>query len=223
MRKSTADGRFHIPTTQPFILRFSARSQTKERLATMSREIAGLVLAGPPGVTVFGGRPSISPAFGYWPSLIDRRKVNARLTFDGQTDEISCDQGDCGIPEPEDKQTVEASARSTSLKKVPLSLIAHARSGDKGDMVNIGVAALRPELYPEILREVTVERLAEFFKSTIKGPIHRYRLDNLNAVNFVCHGALDGGGTVSLLLDNQGKTLAQALLTMEVDINAHSL
>jgi len=80
------------------------------------------------------------------------------------------------------------------------------------------VAALTPDLYPELVRELTAERVAAFYSSTIHGPVRRYRLDNLGAMNFVLRGALGGGGTVSLLLDNQGKTMAQGLLNMQVDI-----
>jgi acyclic terpene utilization AtuA family protein len=214
-------GNSAAPDVEPneIILRFSARAETKERLAVLSKELAGLILAGPPGVTVFGGRPSIAPAFGYWPALIDRKRVTARLIQGGNETFISCDVGPCGEPELKPYDSVVGDQNKGARVTVPLARIAHARSGDKGDLANIGVAALKPELYPEILREVTTEKLQLFFKSNVIGPIARYRLDNLNAVNFVLQGALNGGGTVSLLLDNQGKTLSQALLTMGIEVN----
>ncbi len=214
-------GESAAPGTEPneMILRFSARAETKERLSVLSKELAGLILAGPPGVTVFGGRPAIAPAYGYWPALIDRKLVNARLTQVGEEKTINCDIGPYGKPELRPQAPVSPEGNSQPRVKVPLDRIAHARSGDKGDLANIGVAALRPELYPEILREVTTERLQTFFKTNVQGSIARYRLDNLNAVNFVLQGALNGGGTVSLLLDNQGKTLSQALLTMEIAVD----
>lgn len=214
-------GESAAPDIEPneIILRFSARAGTKERLAVMSRELAGLILAGPPGVTVFGGRPAIAPAYGYWPALIERKRVTARLAQNGVEKRISCDLGSSGTPVLPPEAPFSDDPSETARVRVPLARIAHARSGDKGDLANIGVAALRPELYPEILREVTAERLQAFFRSNVKGPITRYRLDNLHAVNFVLQGALNGGGTVSLLLDNQGKTLSQALLTMEIEVD----
>lgn len=215
-------GESAAPSIEPneILLRFAARAETKDPLKKMSRELAGLILAGPPGVTVFGGRPTVMPAYGFWPALIPREKVKARLLFQGEESVFDCHTGPCGKPEIARFPTLDSPQLTGDTIKVPLGRIAHARSGDKGDLANIGVIALTPELYPEIIREVTVEKIAEFFRSNVKGPIKQYRLDNLNALNFVLHGALDGGGTVSLLLDNQGKTLSQALLTMEVEVNA---
>ncbi|HEX4278090.1 MAG TPA: hypothetical protein VHZ74_22205 [Bryobacteraceae bacterium] len=103
--------------------------------------------------------------------------------------------------------------------KKPLGTIAHTRSGDKGDTSNIGVIALRPEHYPVILREVTPERVKEFFGEMVKGKVERFELPNLGAINLLLHKALGGGGTVSLRIDAQGKTYGAALLRMEVDID----
>ena len=105
----------------------------------------------------------------------------------------------------------------------PLSRLAHARSGDKGDIANIGVIAWRPEHYPILLREVTAERVLHFFLDRVKGPVERYELPNLGALNFVLHRALGGGGTVSLRTDAQGKTLASALLAMEIELDEREL
>lgn len=103
--------------------------------------------------------------------------------------------------------------------KQPLSVIAHTRSGDKGDTSNIGVIALKPEYYPVILREVTPERVKAFFGDRVTGKIERFELPNLGAINLLLHGALGGGGTVSLRIDAQGKTYGAALLRMEIEID----
>ena len=96
--------------------------------------------------------------------------------------------------------------------------IAHARSGDKGDTANIGVIALAPKYYPVLVRQLTVERVAEHFRGMITGGVERFELPNLNALNFLLHGALGGGGTISLRTDAQGKTLSTALLRMEIEV-----
>jgi hypothetical protein len=96
--------------------------------------------------------------------------------------------------------------------------LAHARSGDKGDTANVGVIARKPEYYPILVRELTIERVREHFKGMIKGGVERYELPNLNALNFLLHGALGGGGTVSLKTDAQGKTLSTALLRMVIEV-----
>jgi len=102
--------------------------------------------------------------------------------------------------------------------KVRLLDIAHARSGDKGDTANVGVIALQPRWYDVLERFVTRTRVAEHFRGIIDGDVERYELPNLNALNFLLHGALDGGGTLSLKTDAQGKVFSTALLRMVIDV-----
>ena len=102
--------------------------------------------------------------------------------------------------------------------RIRLVDIAHARSGDKGDTANVGVIASRPEWYQLIERMLTRERVARHFRGVISGDVERYELPNLKALNFLLHGALDGGGTLSLKTDAQGKVFSTALLRMELDV-----
>ena len=102
--------------------------------------------------------------------------------------------------------------------KVRLLDLAHARSGDKGDTANVGVIALKPEWYPLLTRELTVDRVASHFRGVITGGVQRFELPNLKAINFLLHGALDGGGTLSLKTDAQGKVFSTAMLRMVLDI-----
>ena len=101
--------------------------------------------------------------------------------------------------------------------KVLLSEIAHTRSGDKGDTCNIGVIAYDERDYPILVREVTAERVKQHFGDLVKGPVERFELPNLGALNFLLHEALGGGGTVSLRTDAQGKTFGAALLSLEIE------
>jgi len=102
--------------------------------------------------------------------------------------------------------------------KVRLLDLAHARSGDKGDTANVGVIALQTEWFPLLEKELTAERVAEHFRGMINGAVERFVLPNLGALNFLLHGALDGGGTLSLKTDAQGKVYSTALLRMILDI-----
>jgi hypothetical protein len=102
--------------------------------------------------------------------------------------------------------------------KVQLQHVAHARSGDKGDTSNIAVFAYEPELYPLLLEQLTVERFRRFYGGAIKGEVLRYPVDGLHAINFVCHGALGGGVSRSLCLDNYGKALSAAVLGFEIEV-----
>ena len=101
-------------------------------------------------------------------------------------------------------------------RSVQLRFLAHARSGDKGDTANVGLIALRPEVYPVLEREVTAARVAEHFTGMLTGGVERFELPNLHALNFLLHGALGGGGTLSLKTDAQGKVFSTALLRMEI-------
>ena len=98
--------------------------------------------------------------------------------------------------------------------------IAHARSGDKGDTANVGIIARKPEYYPILVREVTAERVKEHFAGVCLGKVQRYELPNLGALNFLLHESLDGGGTLALKADPQGKTYSSALLRMEIDVDS---
>lgn len=104
--------------------------------------------------------------------------------------------------------------------KVQLVKLAHARSGDKGDTANVGLIALREDIYPILVREVTSERVKNHFKGICKGDVERFELPNLGALNFLLHESLGGGGTLSLMTDAQGKTFSTALLRMEIEITS---
>ncbi|HXS23568.1 MAG TPA: hypothetical protein VN719_05020 [Gemmatimonadales bacterium] len=98
-----------------------------------------------------------------------------------------------------------------------LRWLAHARSGDKGNTANVGLIALEPDLYPLLVRQVTAARVARHFRGMVSR-VERFELPNLNALNFLLHDALDGGGTISLKTDAQGKVYSTALLRMEIPV-----
>jgi hypothetical protein len=103
--------------------------------------------------------------------------------------------------------------------KIELLKLAHARSGDKGDTANVGVIAFKEEFYPLLVREVTAEKVKAHFGEIVRGAVERFELPNLNALNFLLHESLGGGGTLSLMTDAQGKTFSTALLRMKIEIN----
>ena len=108
---------------------------------------------------------------------------------------------------------------AAATRPVQLRYLAHARSGDKGNTANVGLIALEPEYFPILVREVTVARVARHFKGMATG-VERFELPNLNALNFLLHEALDGGGTISLKTDAQGKVYSTALLRLEIPVPA---
>ncbi|WP_257985238.1 AtuA-related protein [Bacillus sp. T33-2] len=96
--------------------------------------------------------------------------------------------------------------------------IAHARSGDKGNSVNIGVFANDESLYPYLVEQLTAENVKGFFQGLVLGDVKRYELPNIHALNFFCREALDGGGSSSLRIDNLGKCFGSSLLRYEIEI-----
>jgi len=104
------------------------------------------------------------------------------------------------------------------MSRVQLVHLAHARSGDKGDTANVGIIAYDAEHYPLLVEQLTPERVKAFFGDMLTGDVERFELRNLHALNFLLHGALGGGGTMSLMNDAQGKVFSTALLRMEVEV-----
>jgi len=103
--------------------------------------------------------------------------------------------------------------------RVKLERVAHARSGDKGDASNVGLIANTRALWEALEPQLTAARVKAHFRRVCRGKVERFEVPNLNAFNFILHDSLGGGGTESLITDAQGKTHAQGLLQMEVELD----
>ena len=108
--------------------------------------------------------------------------------------------------------------RSVTGKEVPLHQIAHGRTGDKGNRLNVSVIAYRPEYFPILRDQVTVERVRDLFSHRRPTAVQRYELPNLWALNFVIDDVLEGGVNDSLNLDGHGKTHSFLVLSLPVRI-----
>jgi len=104
------------------------------------------------------------------------------------------------------------------MAKIQLIEIASARSGDKNDICNIGVMARSKENYELLKEHLSAAVVKEHFGDMIKGEVVRYEWESIEALNFVCHNALDGGGSRSLRMDTLGKNFSSHLLRLELDI-----
>jgi hypothetical protein len=189
--------------------------------------VPALILSGPPGVCVLGGAPKPAEVVTYWPALMPKSVVRPRIALFDQssnriTDEKIVDADVIGNFEPSNMDTQRADkAKSTVLaaiqsgegpKSVPLSTIVLGRSGDKGDMSNIGILARSPKAFAWLDSWLTAQRVKDLFQEICFGPVVRYTLDNMSGYNFLLDASLGGGGTLTLRTDAQGKTFAQALL-----------
>ncbi|OGF17092.1 MAG: hypothetical protein A2W00_00985 [Candidatus Eisenbacteria bacterium RBG_16_71_46] len=207
------------PTDPPeVLLRLSVRDSDRTKIERFSKMVPAVILSGPPGVAVTGGRPEAQEVVAYWPALVPRDRVKPRLvsrdgerTLDWPTPVVEPRRAG-----PLPRERFPRARGAAKPVAVPLVALAHGRSGDKGDTANIGVIARAPEIYPWLRRTLTAAAVKRRFKGLCRGRVERYEVPNLLALNFLLHESLGGGGTVSLRLDAQGKTLAHALLAMEV-------
>ena len=215
--------------TNEIYLRFGVQDHDLNKINDFSKALPALILAGPSGMAVSTrGRPRPQQVVAYWPALMRRDGVAAKvLTMDtaGAEDfsQISFEvRGEVGEPcrSDEPRRKPAAPRAKGALKEVKLRRLAYARSGDKGDMCNVGVLARSPEAYVWLHQNLTAARVKKFFGDRVLGKVTRYTLDNLQGLNFLLDEALGGGGTTSLLVDPQGKTMSQALLEMKVKVPA---
>jgi hypothetical protein len=209
------------PATEPneVLLRLSARDPDRAKVEAFSKMVPAVILSGPPGVAVTGGRPQVQEVVAYWPALVPRDLV--RPTLITAAGERALEWPTPIVPEaPPAKLDVPewppATGQRDEVITVPLSELAHARSGDKGDTANIGVIARAPEIYPWLAATLTAKRVKQYFAGICRGEVVRHEVPNLWALNFLLGESLGGGGTLSLRLDAQGKTLSHALLAMPV-------
>jgi len=212
------------PASEPneVLLRLGVRDADRGKIEAFSKMVPAVILSGPPGVAVTGGRPQAQEVVAYWPALVPRDLVRPSLVI--EAGERALDWPTPLVP-PGAPVNLETPAwpkpepGRDEIVTVPLSRLAHARSGDKGDMANVGVIARAPEIYPWLAATLTAARVKEYFAGICRGGVERHEVANLWALNFLLGESLGGGGTVSLRLDAQGKTLSHALLAMPVQVS----
>ena len=212
------------PETNEIILQFGVRDQDRDKVTEFGKLLSSLILSGPSGMAVISGRPRPSQVVAYWPALMKRENASCQvLTLDTegnrQTFGISFDSKrrySNTIAAKKRKPRVNPKKASGKLKAGILQDLCYARSGDKGDTCNIGTLARSPQIYDWLVGYLTAAKVKSFFKGITLGKVVRFELDNLEGLNFLLEESLGGGGTRSLMVDPQGKTLAQALLQMPI-------
>ncbi len=202
------------------LLRLSVRDADRSKIEAFSKMVPAVILSGPPGVAVTGGRPQAQEVVAYWPALVPRDRVKPSVvTRDGERLlDWPTPIVEPWKPAPYPRMEWPKAKGSTRMVTVSLARLAHARSGDKGDTANIGVIARAPEIWPWLRKTLTAALVKKRFKGICLGRVERFEVPNLWALNFLLHESLGGGGTVSLRLDAQGKTLSHALLALEVRV-----
>lgn len=210
------------------LLRLGVRDKNDEKVTEFAREFTALILSSVSGVAIVGARPRVQDVVAYWPCLIPAQEVTPNVSFletrqnvqiPWQPARTGTGKRETGISGREPQSDIVAGIdASESSRTVRLEHLCYGRSGDKGDTANIGVVARSAEVYAWLVGFLTAERVKNYFGDLCRGEVERFEVPNLRALNFLLHESLGGGGTVSLRIDPQGKTLAQALLMMTVEV-----
>lgn len=201
------------------VVKVGVRHPEKAALEVFAMEYAPMALVAQGMTGFFGGRPRVAPSIGVYHLLVDKSSVSVTVRIDDDVQEVAIAPGNAGLsvgtPALEDGDGRAADGDFT----VTLRRLAYARSGDKGNNANIGVIARRPEFAEVIREQVTAARVAAFFAQYIDGPVTRWELPGLSALNFVLEGALGGrGGTSTLRYDPQGKSFGAMLLEIPIAV-----
>ena len=211
-----------IKDSREVVLRIAARHASRAALEYLRKEVASAGVSMGPGTRGhFGGRPDIRPCIRHFATLVPKERVHLSVLLEGRETPVQITS--TGVPPSATEPSVQGAVADAPVNpvRVPLVRIAHARSGDKGNTSNIGVIARKPEYLPWIRRSLTPEAVGRYFAHLMTGNrVERHELPGLNALNFLLHDALAGGGTSSLSSDPLGKSYAQILLDFPVEVPA---
>lgn len=207
------------------ILKLAARHKEKAALELLAREIAPAATSMAPGITgLAGGRPRVQPVIRLFSFLVDKSLVPVSVLVGERAiaiDAASVRPGrHASTVDPSGDTSADATEVYADGIDVPLVALAHGRSGDKGDKVNIGILARRPEFVPVIRGAATAPVVKRHLAHVVKGAVERFEWPGLDGFNYLLHDALGGGGVASLRHDPQGKALAQMLLDLPVRVPA---
>ena len=209
----------HAAQAREVVVQTDVRHQDKAALELFSKETTGVALSMTTGRCGVGeaGRPKATPVVAQFAFLIDKSEVVPTVSVDGVTlDFVPPVQSHA--PTPAQSEPPQAALFDGPTTACQLIDIAVARSGDKGNTANVGLMARSPELYEVICREVTAQKVADWFGHVTKGEVSCYAAPGMGALNFLLRETLDGGGTSSLHLDKLAKTYGQQLLAMPVQV-----
>ncbi|MCI5074150.1 acyclic terpene utilization AtuA family protein [Oricola sp.] len=205
--------------TREAVLRLVVAHKDRRALDLFSKEIGSIGISFAPGTTgIMGGRPRATPLIRLLTAFVDKAKLPAPVvTVDGRSFEVAVPEGEAPAPlYRADGEVAQPDVGETV--KVPLRMLAFARSGDKGNSSNIAIIARKPEYLPFIRREVTTDRMLAHFEGLVVGPGERFEAPGIHAINFLLQDALGGGGIASPRIDPQGKAFGQMALEMTVDV-----
>jgi hypothetical protein len=203
------------------VLKIAVRHSSKEALQIFGREIYPAATAMAQGITGFaGGRPEPQPVIRLFSFLAGKADIPISVAFDGNDIAVQPFLPNDPAPAPRPALATPAASAGGATVEVPLIAVARGRSGDKGDIANIGVLARHADYLPFIRAGLTDAAVRSYFAHFVKGKVERYEWPGLNGLNFMMHQGLGGGGIASLRHDPQGKALAQILMDFPISVPA---
>lgn len=211
------------------VLRLVAEHSSTKALELLAREVGSVGLGFAPGTAaLIGGRPKPAPVVRLFTFLLDKSRLPAPEVVLGADPPLTVvmpvpSPGQGAMPTARSEQSGNVAADAEGMVEVPLLKIAHARSGDKGDFSNVAILCREPCHFEHLKAVLTSERMAAHFADVVEGPVQRYVLPSLNALNFLMHRALGGGGMSSRRIDAQGKAYGQRALEMRIPVPANWL
>ena len=204
------------------MLRVVADHADRRALELFAREIAPAGTSWSPGTTgPGGGRPAVSPLVKPFSFLLDKRAAPAVFSIGARRESVPVELKGGSVrrsSEDDGPGPPPAEWAGPPTESLPLVRLAWARSGDKGDLSNVGVVARRAEWLPLLWERLTPTRVKGWLGHLVRGEVERFHLPGIAAINFVLHEALDGGGPASHRLDPLGKGMAQMLLDMPIEV-----
>ena len=213
--------RRQLRESRDVMVKIAARHRDSKALIILFREIVGMALGGPPGLTGFaGGRPKPSPVVRLFSFTQPKDDIEV-VVRSGDQQWIVPEHVPGGVFDRESVERPIAPAAPPDEQErieVPLIRLAFGRSGDKGDKANIGIIAREPGHLPWIWAALTEQAVADCFSHFLQGKVERFYLPGSNSINFLLHEVLGGGGIASLRNDPQGKAYAQILLDYPIPL-----
>ena len=206
--------------SREIVLRLVATHMKKQALIIFSREMAQAATGMAAGVINYlGGRPSVSPSIHLFSFLFPKDQITVNTNYDNHITPVTIITSGGYLHKKNSARSAVRMEKDLQLIMVPLSQLAYARSGDKGNHANIGVISRRPEYLQYIQRALSSEAVANYFSHVLDGKVLSWDVPGINGLNFLLMNSLGGGGMASMNIDPQGKSYAQQLLEYEIPIN----
>ena len=206
--------------SREIVLRLVATHMKKKALIIFSREMAQAATGMAAGVINYlGGRPSVSPSIQLFSFLFPKDQITVKTNYDNHITPVTIITSGGYLHKKDSARSIVRIEKDLQLIMVPLSQLAYARSGDKGNHANIGVISRRPEYLQYIQEALSSEAVANYFSHVLDGKVLSWDVPGINGLNFLLMNSLGGGGMASMNIDPQGKSYAQQLLEYEIPIN----